>query len=539
MTRVLSLLTLLPLATATLTAQHPGGTVVYASGQEPTLPLPVIGQGQGNADVADQLFLRLAVLTPPYRTAGDNALKPMLASAWHRVDARTIDFTIDPRARWQDGVPVTAHDVVFTWSLETNPAVNSDQATLEPIASVAETGPRTVRVTFKRPFSEQLYLFAFGMQPLPAHLLERVRPDSIATSAFAQHPMGDGPFRFERRVPGQLVELRADSTFFLGKPAIGRVLFTYIADATARLNQLLTGQTDVMDNVAPTMADQIQAHADLRFVTAPSSTLIYALFNTRSSTDTAAPNPRLADPRVREALLLALDRDALARSAFGQAARVPEAAQSQLWGWITTGTTVGVKQDVARARALLAAAGWRAGADGTLARNGVPLALTLIYPSTSGARHTIAVAAQQMWQAVGVHVELEPAAFDAYQARRHSGQWDIDLAAVMQDASPATLVESWSCAAAHQAASSNVARWCDPEFDRLLHAATTAPDPVPAWRAVLARMTSQHPAIFLAAPVNLVAVNTRYDNVAVLPVRQWLALWQWRVRPGAELARDR
>jgi hypothetical protein len=52
-------------------------------------------------------------------------------------------------------------------------------------------------------------------------------------------------------------------------------------------------------------------------------------------------------------------------------------------------------------------------------------------------------------------------------------------------------------------------------------------------------MSSQHPAIFLAAPVNLVAVNTRYDNVAVLPVRQWLALWQWRVRPGAELARDR
>lgn len=59
------------------------------------------------------------------------------------------------------------------------------------------------------------------------------------------------------------------------------------------------------------------------------------------------------------------------------------------------------------------------------------------------------------------------------------------------------------------------------------------------WRAVLERMASQHPAAFLAAPTIVAAVHVRYENAPILPARQWLALWQWRIRPGAAIARDR
>ncbi len=530
-----------PVWAGTLAAQQPRGTgtVVYSTGQEPTIPLPVVGHGQGNADAADQLFLRFGDLKPPYRTTGDDVLTPMLASSWHRVDPVTIDFTIDRRARWQDGVPVTAHDAVFTWSLEQNPVVNPDQADLEPIVSVTAPSPMVVRVRFRRPFADQLYLAGFGFQPLPAHLLESMPAESIATSAYASHPVGDGPFRWGRRVAGQFVELDADTSFFLGRPTITRLVYRYVSDATARLNLFLSGETDLLDNVDPVTADRIQGHAEFRFVAAPSSLLVYALFNTRSASDTARPNPFLSDVRVREALTLALDRTTMAQQAFGPATRVPDAAQSQAWDWIDAGHRTAPRQDTAQARRLLDQAGWHdSDHDGIRDRNGVPMHLTLIYPNTSAPRHAMALQAQQMWRAVGVAVDLAPSDFSAYQARRKSGQWDLDISAAIQDASPSSLVQSWSCQGAETAGSSNVARWCDPRFDSLVQAAITSPAPLKAWQAAMARMTADHPAIFLAAPVDLVAISRRYDNVSILPVRPWLTLWQWRVRPGAALPRD-
>jgi peptide/nickel transport system substrate-binding protein len=532
---------LLAMAVTPLAAQRaaPTGTIVYAEGQEPTLPLPVVGHGQGNADVADQLFLRLGVLKAPYRTTGDDALAPMLASSWRRIDPLTLEFTIDRRARWQDGAPVTAHDVLFTWSLEKNPLLNPDQADLERIRSVTAPSPQTVRVTFTQPFGDQLYLVGFGLQPLPAHLLASMPAESIATSAYAAHPVGDGPFRFARRVPGQYVELDGDSSFFLGRPTITRLLYRFVADPAARLNLFLSGETDLLDNIDPPTADRIQTHPEFRFVAAPSSLLVYALFNTRSASDTSQPNPFLRDVRVREALTLALDRTTMARGAFGAATRVPDAAQSQAWGWITAGTTAPPRDDAAAAQRLLDQAGWSDhDGDGVRDKGGVPLHLTLIYPNTSTSRHAMALQAQQMWRRIGVAVDLETSDFSAYQARRKSGQWDLDVSAAFQDASPATLVQSWSCQAARTAGSSNVAHWCDPVFDSLVQAAITASDPVRGWRAALQRMAADHPAIFLAAPVDLVALSKRYDNVSILPVRPWLSMWQWRVRPGAALPRD-
>ena len=67
-----------------------------------------------NQDVADQLFLRLADLGPGLMTAGDRGFVPMLARSWTRRDSLTLVFELDPRARWHDGAPVTARDVLFT-----------------------------------------------------------------------------------------------------------------------------------------------------------------------------------------------------------------------------------------------------------------------------------------------------------------------------------------------------------------------------------------------------------------------------------------
>lgn len=531
------------LAAAPLAAQTPKdvpGTVVMAVGEEPTRPYPVVGsKSTAEADVSDQLFLRLGGLDPSLRTAGDNALRPELARSWKRLDSLTIQFELDPRARWHDGAPVRAHDLVYTWQLMNDPAVGyNGLATLEPIESVAAVGERGVRIHFRRAFPEQVYLAGFNLLPLPAHLLERLPVDSIVTSAWASKPVGNGPYRFARRVPGDFVELRADPAFFLGKPGIARVLVRFIADPVARKNLLLSGETDLLENVPQSNIAELRAQPSLRLVTVANNILLYALYNSRDPSDTARPHPILADVRVREALALALDRQTMAQSAFGAGVGVPDAAQSQLWAWITPRGMSGQPQNITRAKALLASAGWRdSDGDGSLDRAGQLLKLTLLVPP--GVRRPLAVQAQQMWRGVGVRADIDEVDRAPYTERRNAGRFDIDFAAVSQDPAPSSLVQSWSCATVGVTGSTNVGHWCDAQFDQRLTSALTSRRPLDAWKGVIERMIAWHPAIFLAAPVNTVAVSRRYMNLTIWPTKSWRSLWLWKVRPEAALPRDR
>lgn len=518
-----------------------GGTVVYAVGREPTMPVPVLSQNEAaNEAVADQLFLHLATFAPGGRVSGDDALLPSLARRWHRIDSVTMVFEIDPRAKWQDGAPVTAHDVVYTWQLAMNPAVGRDQSRLASIAAVEATGDRTVRVRFTQPSAEQVYTFAFLIQPLPSHLLERMPAESIATSDFVSHPVGDGPYQFVRRVPGQFVELHADTTFFLGRPGIGRLLFRYVEDASARVNLFLTGETDILDNIPPPALAQVRALPTARIVDVASNDLVSFLFNTRSPNDTARVNPLFADARVREALALALDPGLIARTIFDPSAYAPLAAQSEVWNWITPGQNVSAAQNVPRARALLLQAGWRdTNGDGVLDKGGVPLHFALLYPSSSAMRHTAAVEAQQMWRAIGVDVTLDRVEGPVFGARLPTGAWDVIINRVGEDPTPSSLVQSWSCEAAHEAGSTNFAHWCDPAFDHLVQQAVTARNQPAAWRAVMARMAAERPAIFMAAAHTPIAVQQRLEHVIIWPTHPWLSIWQWQVRAGEALPRDR
>lgn len=516
------------------------GTLVMALPAEPMLPVPVLGStSASDADVADQMFLRLAGLGASGRLAGDDAMVPELAASWRRRDATTIDFLLDPRARWHDGVPVTARDVAFTWSLMREPVLGMTQAPLEPIANVIALDARTVRVTFRRRFTEQVYLAGFSLQPLPEHLLRDIPPAQLTRGDFVRAPVGNGPFRFERRVPGQFIELRADPAHFRGRPGLARLVLRVANDPAARVNLFLAGETDVLPDLPPPVIAEVAKRPQLRTVSVTSGTVSYILLNTRQASDTARANPILSDVRVREALALALDRRTITTSVWGPTASVPEVVQSQHWAWVTGGLRA-VGQDAARARRLLEAAGWRdADGDGIREQNGRPLRLTMILPGTSATRRAAAVQAERMWRTVGVEVVLEVVEQADYLARRASGRWDLEIAGANQSPSPSSVVQSWSCASAAQPGSSNVARFCDPAFDRLVQAADTAADPVAAYGAAFARLASVRPAIGLVAPTNTVGVHARFANVVIRPVNAWTDLWRWTVRPDQLLPRDR
>jgi peptide/nickel transport system substrate-binding protein len=517
-------------------AQSPGAptTIVIVTGQQASLPIPTLMEGPqanvANSEIADQLFLHLAGLGPTLTTAGDRDFVPLLARRWERRDSVTLAFELDPRATWQDGAPVTARDVVFTFARARDSSIAPGLArVLRRITAVTAEGDRRVVFGFSYPYAEQLYDAVFHVAPLPAHLLAGLSPEELRRSPFLENPVGSGPYRWVRRVGGEYLELGANPRFFLGPPAIRRVIVRVAADPEARINLILSGEADAMDNVPPPLANlhRLGADHDLRLIPVPSPTVGYLLFNQRDPRDSSRPHPVLADPDVRRAIVMALDRPRLVRAVLGAYAKVPYGPVSPVL-WIGHGTPAPLAQDVARARHLLAGRGWADhDGDGVVDRDGRPLSLTLSAPNTSAIRRQLSLLVQEQLRQVGIRVEVQQYDAPVWNQRRTTGQFDIDFSSVSQDPSPSGLSQSWSCRGAN-----NVARYCDPMVDSLIDRAIRGgPHTAETWRATLTRIEDDTPAAFMYALLNVYAVHRRFTNVTIRPESSWLALREWKVAP--------
>jgi len=510
-------------------------TIVIVTGQQASLPIPTLMEGAqanvANYEIADQLFLRLAGLGPTLTTAGDRGFVPLLAQRWVRRDSVTLAFELDPRATWQDGAPVTAQDVVFTFGRARDPSIAPGLAgVLRRITAVTAEGDRRVVFRFSQPYAEQVYDAVYHVAPLPAHLLAGLSPEELRRSPFLTSPVGSGPYRWVRRVGSEYIELGANERFFLGPPAIRRVIVRVATDPDARINLILSGEADAMDNIPPPLANlqRVGADNDVRLIPVPSPLVAYLLFNQRDPRDTSRPHPVLADPDVRRAIVLALDRPRLVRAVLGTYAEVPYGPVSSIL-WIGHGTPRPLAQDVGRARDLLARRGWadRDG-DGVVDRDGQPLSLTLSVPNTSGIRRQLALLVQEQLRQVGVRIEVQQYDIGVWNQRRTEGRFDIDFSAASQDPSPSGLTQSWSCGGA-----SNVARYCDPTVDSLIDRAIRGgPHTAETWRAMLTRLEDDMPAAFMYAPLYVYAVHRRFTNVTIRPESSWLALREWRVAPA-------
>jgi peptide/nickel transport system substrate-binding protein len=446
----------------------------------------------------------------------------------------TLAFDLDERAQWHDGVPVTARDVLFTFERARNPAIAPRLAELlRRIASVTAESDRRVVFRFSRPYGEQLYDAVWHVAPLPAHLLEGIPPEQLRQSSFAGNPVGDGPYRWVRSVPGQFIELAANERFFLGRPGIDRLVVRTASDADARMNLVLSREADAMDNVLPplTNLERMAGDKDVRLIPVPSPTLGFLLFNQRDPADTSRPHPILADREVRRAIILSLDRGLLVRAVYGPYGEVPYGPASAIL-WIRHGTPKPAGLDRAQASRLLSSRGWKdSDGDGVLDRNGLPLRLTLNFPASSAARRQMALLVQQQLRQVGIEVVLQQFEFPLWTEHRNAGRFDIDFSATSQDPSPSGLTQGWSCGGG-----TNAAHYCSLTVDSLMQVAIGSSDHArEAWHTVLRRIEDDAPAAFMYAPSYVYAVNRRFGNVTIRPESSWLLLWKWTT--GAPAAR--
>ena len=511
------------------------GTAVVAAIAEPSSILPPLVYETVGRDIGDLIFERLADLEAGGSPVDTGAFVPRLASRWERLDSLTWRFHLRRDARWQDGRPVTAEDVRFSFDAFADSIVDAPaRLTLVNRMQVQVQDPRTVIIRFTEASPEQLYDATFHVRVIPAHIWSRVPRGSWAADTASARIIGSGPYRLRRWKRGQHLVLEADSTGS-SRPHIGRLVWRFTGNLDAALNLVLSGDADLLETVGgPQNASRFEGDTLFELRSYPAA--MYGFLAFRIADHRGRAHPLFGQPDLRRALAFGLDRTTVARALFGEASQAPNGPMSQLL-WINDPDVRVLPFDTAAASRLLEESGWRRGASGVRIRSGRPLAFDILVPSSSGMRKQAAVMLQESWRRLGVSVSVTAVDFPVFQQRISKGQFDTYIGAYLDQPSARGLADGWTRAGW---SSLNYGRYFNPVFDSLLDLAGRHSEPEGAkalYRLALDTLNADAPALFLYAPTTMAAVRRTFGRVRINPYSWISEIPDWTVSPVQVLSK--
>lgn len=464
------------------------------------------------------LFMSLITLDEQLQFA------PQLAERWEFAPGDTLlTFHLRQDVKWSDGVPTTAHDVVFTYQLAIDTSVAYPAASrFDQTRKVEVLDDHTVRFHFKQAYADAL--FDVQMPILPKHVLEKIPRDKIAASEFNRKPVGNGPFQLVEWQANQRVVFEANPHYALGPPRCERLVFQIIPEESALLANLLTGAVDIAPALEPATIKQLtsgNARDDLEVVRYAGRNYSFLAWNN------AHP---LFTRRVRQAFTHAIDKTAIINTLFEGAAQ-PAIGPFLPFVWAYDDSLRDRAYDQAKAKQLLAEEGWKDfDNDGVLEKNGRKLEFAIKTNADSQLRRNIAVMVQAQLQKIGVAVKVEAVEWNlllqqVFEQRDFDvllSAWDADFAA-----NPAPLWHSRAIADGY-----NLVSYRNAKVDSLLDAARVLVNrraAAPLWKEFQRIIVADCPYTFLFAQERLAVVNPRVRNVK-MDVRSYLAnVAQWEV----------
>lgn len=391
------------------------------------------------------------------------AAVPTLANGALRVESDDAEpagrlvatFALRDGATWQDGVPITSEDVRFAFEDDRAAPVGTERRWMaDRVDRVEVLDQRTVRFTYR--LGERWPLYPLAARVLPAHLLAGAT--AAERAAYDRSPIHAGPFSIAAWIPGFGMTLVRFPAYAAGAALLGRIEVRFFRDEGAVVDALRRGEIDV----APSPAVEADLTRTLDTFAAPGATLL-AQYTPAMSVEMLRIGSRgpLADPMVRQALLLAVDRLGLVDSIFAGRALVPRSYLVPPLD-VATAALDAPRHDPAAAASLLARAGFVRGDLGVLERGGLRLAVTLQIAGGSPSRIEAGRRLVSDLGGVGIAVSSVQRSADDVMASVRSG--DFDLALVPQLADDA-------------ARASAAYRGTDPWFDVLERAAAAADGP--------------------------------------------------------------
>jgi peptide/nickel transport system substrate-binding protein len=447
----------------------------------------------------------------------DGSLTPKLAASYEvSNDKLSYTFKLDSRAKWWDGTPVTADDVVFTIKTLLDPASKSSTEGVTDVAGIEAVDPATVKVTIK----------AFNPVFLPQFASRGIVPKAVlqgkdvANDEFNKKPLGSGPYKFVKWEKGQFLQLEANPNYFLGVPKIGKVTVKFMAEQNTVLQEFRSGA------------------------------LNYALLQPRDlgtvqpATLAENPSPRfydispnykriLGDLALREAVLYGTNRESIVQNILKGKGSVIEANVSPTgWNWAYTNETVKRSYDAEKAKSLLETAGWKPGANGIREKDGKPLTFGVMVNNYDFILQQVLQAQQSDLKKVGFDMKIEVVDPGKFGERRSAGDFDA-LARVwnpVYDPDQRGLVLSTVYGDDGKVKSGNFYGYQNPKMDELANAALKTDDKTARAKiyADIQKLYAQDAVrLPLFTEVELHAFNLKVEGVKRHPVNVFWNIREW------------
>lgn len=444
------------------------------------------------------------------RVSSNMEMVPDLAESFETSeDGKRYTFKLRDNVKWHDGTPFTSADVAFTLDAILDPATNTvrrSQFVIDGTPIRYET-PDDYTIVFELPKPFAPFLIALGMPILPKHILQGV---DINTATFNRHPIGTGPFVFQTWQTGQFILTRKNPEYYGKTPHLDQILFKLIPDTNTALIALEKDEIDSLDISAKDI-DRAKKMPHINLYAYDQLQYIYMGLNQK--------NPLFKDKRVREALVRAIDREALVRHILknqGTVTYVPGAKAS--WAYPTDIDSIH-PYDPTESRKLLTEAGFVLNQrNGLRERAGRPLSFILMVPKGNLDRERSAEMIQRYLKAVGVDVSLQLTEFQsltqALKAKQDPKPFDAAILGWSLGLDP-DVYTIWH--SKEYPGGFNFVGYNNPEIDALLSQGRTEMDRekrAEIYHLILRQLGEDAPYVFLYSPKANVAVHKRVTGLA-------------------------
>ncbi len=410
-----------------------GGHLTIGQRSEPKTLNPVIATDAVSREVIGRLMGDLIEIN-----RSSQQTEPALAKSWKiSSDGRTFTLQLRKGVRFSDGLPFDADDVVFSFGVYMDEAVDSPQRDLliiddKPI-TVTKVDQYTVRFVLPRPYAAAERLFD-GLAMLPKHLLEKPYREGHFAQAWSLNVRtseiaGLGPFRLKDYVPGQRIVVERNPFYWKVDsenqrlPYLDELVFLFVGTEDAQVMHFEAGETDIISRLSAenyNLLTREKARIALQLADmGPSLEYNFLLFNlndlgAKKLDDVSKKQAWFRDLKFRQAISAAVDRESIVNLVYG-------ARGTALWGNVGPGNKLWINQaiphpsrSIERARELLRSDGYKWNSTGQLLdAGGQPVEFSIITSSSNSQRMKMATLLQDDLAHLGMQVHIVPLEFRA------------------------------------------------------------------------------------------------------------------------------
>jgi peptide/nickel transport system substrate-binding protein len=387
--------------------QNQGGAVIWAQTADISTVNGLLTADYPTIYVTGLIFEPLVSVSPI-----DGQVIPALADSYEvSPDGKTYTFHLNKDAKWHDGTDVTAEDVKFTFDValdETSP--NPRRSSILPLLeSYRVIDDDTFEMVAKEPFATFLYDVSSFVLTMPKHIWENVPPgewgnDPGSTGQDPARVVGTGPFKFQEWRQGESVTLARNDQYYDPNmiPVIDELIMRVLPDPTTEVEALKAGEIDIVEVVPAPQVEEVQNTEGLKVDIYPGWSFSYIGLNMDPE-----KSPFFQDQRVRQALFIGIDKEAIKDNIYLGLGEVARGTQPKLsYAYSPESFDETYDFDPERARALLAEAGWTdTNGNGIVDKDGVEFSFELVTSSGGGATvDQLLAELQQKWREIGVEM---------------------------------------------------------------------------------------------------------------------------------------